>query len=114
MSGCAKVRSDPRLTLTTLCVGCRLEQLHGIARWIFDQDLPSPRPGDDIVAALDARLLQRRHLGIEIAALHDDSVPATRLGPASIRHRLRSPARSLGWAQNKLQVLLFDDGEEGP
>ena len=58
----------------------RLEQLDRVAGRIFDQDLPAPDTGDDVVAEVNTMSAQLRHDGVQVRDLELESVPAPGCG----------------------------------
>src|SRR5690348_17135617 len=82
--------TTPASRSAELILGVRggLEQLHGIARRVLQQDLPATWSSNDLVAEFDASLLEGVDITFQVAALHDDSIPSAWLGAAPIWHRL--------------------------
>ena len=91
---------SPGLTWDFLYASCD----HGSSKSeaLFKQYLSATGPGDDIVAKHDPRFFQNAHLVVQITALYDDSIPATRLRSSTIRHRLRASAQ-----QHLLRLTVF-------
>src|SRR5262245_4436124 len=66
----------------------RLEQLHGVARWIVDNDLGAAGAGHDVARAEgNPRCTQPRNFRGEIVHLKMDAIPATGYLLAAIRQR---------------------------
>jgi hypothetical protein len=91
----------------------RLEQLDGIASRVIQQDLPATKPAHDVVAEPRSRLAQAVDLAVEIIDLQLDPVPAARLGPATIRHRLGGPTRAAHCVHQQPQIAAREHGEAG-
>jgi hypothetical protein len=88
-------------------------KLDGIAGRVVEEDLLAAEPGHDVVAKARPSFAQRRDLVFEIVDLELDAVPTARLRLASIRHRLRGPARSTRCIKQKSQIAPREDGKAG-
>src|SRR5918995_3733757 len=75
-----------------------LEQLDRVAGWVVEQDLLSAPAADDLVAKARPRTAQGLDFGGQVLDLELNAVPAARLGPAPVGHRLggSSPTRGGG------------------
>src|SRR4051794_40784102 len=84
----------------------RLEELDRVARGILEQDLPTPRAADDVVAERQARALEPRDVGGDVLDDEVDAVPSAGPGRAAVRHR--SAGRALGPAEQEPEVAAYD------
>src|SRR5262245_55992352 len=90
-----------------------LEELDQIPGGIFQQDLPTARSLDEVVAELDSGLPEQLDFRLEPAAPDDQPIPATRFRPAAVRHGLGATPRALGGTQHELKILPLENCKVG-
>src|SRR5215831_7492306 len=77
------------------------EQLHGIARWVLDENLLAANPCHDLVAKPDSRLAKGFHGGHQIGDLYGEPVPSAWFLVRAIWHWLSPACRRIRCAQHQ-------------
>jgi hypothetical protein len=88
-----------------------LKQLNWIASWVIENNLRAARPGNDIVAKVNACPAESIDFRREVIDDEMNTVPTARSRVAAIRHR--TPGRASRSAQQETQITASDISEGG-